>query len=104
MSTGQGVSVALLRDALTELNRLSRTTVALGVVGLTVVLLLADTLRAWYRLSHVPGPFWAAFSKYWMVNASLKGQQPYAIQEANEKYGKLCSTRSCIRITNSFTR
>ncbi len=52
-------------------------------------LLLWETLRAWSRLSHVPGPFWAGFSKYWMVSQSLKGQQPYAIQKANEKYGKL---------------
>jgi len=58
-------------------------------LGLATAVLLVDALRSWYRLSHVPGPFWAAFSKYWMVKHSLRGEQPYAIQKANEKYGSL---------------
>jgi hypothetical protein len=48
-----------------------------------------QTLVQWYRLSHVPGPFWAAFSKYWMVKESLKGRQPTAIKEANDRYGNI---------------
>ncbi|OAR05796.1 hypothetical protein LLEC1_04638 [Akanthomyces lecanii] len=59
------------------------------IASLAAALLLWDTLRSWSRLSHVPGPFWAALSKYWMVSQSLKGQQPYAIQQANERYGSL---------------
>ena len=56
-----------------------------------IAVFLADRLRSWYRLSHVPGPFWAAFSKHWLVRHSLEGRQPYAIQEANEKYGEPAS-------------
>lgn len=67
-----------------------------AIASLTAALLLWDTLRSWSRLSHVPGPFWAALSKYWMVSQSLKGQQPYAIQEANEKYGSLWPSTSII--------
>jgi hypothetical protein len=48
---------------------------------------MSQMLVQWYRLSHVPGPFWAAFSKYWMVKESLKGRQPTAIKEANDRYG-----------------
>ena len=88
MSAEQSLSTSLLRDALARLGQLSRTGLAAGVVGFAAALFLADTLRSWYRLSHVPGPFWAAFSKYWLVRQSLKGQQPYAFQEANEKYGQ----------------
>ena len=79
---------ALLREAIAELSRLSGTAITAGIVGFAALLFVVDTLRSWYRLSHVPGPFWAGFSKYWMVRQSLKGQQPYAVQQANEKYGK----------------
>jgi cytochrome P450 len=85
----RGHLAGFLQDALTELTGLSWTTLALGIGGLVTVLLMSDTLRSWYRLRHVPGPNWAAFSKYWMVSASLKGNQPYAIYEANQKYGSL---------------
>ncbi|KAH7303982.1 cytochrome P450 [Stachybotrys elegans] len=60
-----------------------------SVFGAAAVIFLLDTIRAWLPLRHVPGPFWAGFSKYWMIRASLRGEQPYAIQEANEKYGSL---------------
>ena len=86
MSTDQGLSPGLLREAFVALS--PRTVILTAVVGLAV-LFLADSLRTWYRLSHVPGPFWAGFSKAWMVRQSLKGTQPYAIQAANEKYGEL---------------
>ncbi|KAM5344057.1 hypothetical protein ACJ41O_012594 [Fusarium nematophilum] len=89
MSAEQGSSTTLLQEALAGLNRLSGTIIVAGIASFAVALFLADTVRSWYRLSHVPGPFWAAFSKGWMVRQSLKGQQPYAIQEANEKYGSL---------------
>ncbi|KAH8898627.1 cytochrome P450 [Thozetella sp. PMI_491] len=89
MSSEQSFPAALLRDLLAELNRFSNNTIVTGIVSFVVALFLANALRSWYRLSHVPGPFWAAFSKYWMVSYSLKGLQPFAIQEANEKYGSL---------------
>lgn len=78
----------LLRDMIAQANRLPAASIAVGIAVFTTVFLLADNIRSWYRLSHVPGPFWAAFTKYWMIRQSLKGHQPYAIQSANEKYGK----------------
>lgn len=83
-----GTSIGLLRDAVEKLSNHSGTAILTAAIGL-VILFIADSLRVWYRLSHVPGPFWAAFSKAWMVRQSFKGRQPYAIQEANEKYGKI---------------
>ncbi|CAG9956833.1 unnamed protein product [Clonostachys rosea f. rosea IK726] len=67
---------------------------ATGALLTTVVTIgcgaiLVQTLVQWYRLSHVPGPFWAAFSKAWMVRESLKGRQPQSIKAANDKYGSL---------------
>ncbi|KAE9372687.1 cytochrome P450 [Stipitochalara longipes BDJ] len=50
---------------------------------------LAHLFYTWHRLSHIPGPFWAAFSKFWMVNQSLKGQMHSSLKEATDKYGSL---------------
>jgi hypothetical protein len=80
---------ALLRDGASAWRSLSSLALITGIASTATVLFVADTVRTWYRLSHVPGPFWASISKFWMVRQSLKGQQPYAIQELNEKYGKL---------------
>lgn len=61
----------------------------LGALALAVVIpWLAHAVYQWYRLSHIPGPFWAAFSKWWMVRESLKGRQPTAIKEVTDKYGE----------------
>ena len=62
------------------------------IAGSVLAIYLANTFRAWYRLSHIPGPFWPSLSKYWMVSQSLKGRQPDAIKELNDKYGKLAQS------------
>lgn len=86
MSSGTHVSKGLLQDALQSVVDHPQTVVLTAAIGLGI-LFVADTLRVWHRLSHVPGPFLAGFSKIWMVKESFKGEQPYAIQRANEKYG-----------------
>ena len=83
-----GLSAGPLCYALAWLRQVQSATYMAGFAGSIAVLLLVDMLRAWYRLSHVPGPFLASLSKYWLVSHSLKGNQPYAIQAANQKYGE----------------
>jgi hypothetical protein len=70
---------------------------AIGTALLAVFVL--HTIVQWRRLSHVPGPFWAAFSKYWMVKTALRGDQPSALKAANDKYGMYCSALlfQCLR-------
>ena len=75
-------------ETLEPLARLPKATLASWLLGALVATLLLRTVMQWYRLSHVPGPFWAAFSKYWMVRESLKGRQPTAIKEVTDKYGR----------------
>lgn len=58
-------------------------------LGTALLAFVVHRAFLWYRLSHIPGPFWAAFSKYWMVTTSLRGRQPTAIKEVTDKYGKL---------------
>lgn len=58
------------------------------IAGALVVVYLIHSFSVWYRLSHIPGPPWAALSKYWMVKEALKGRQPIAFKQATDKYGK----------------
>ncbi|KEY73162.1 hypothetical protein S7711_04128 [Stachybotrys chartarum IBT 7711] len=58
------------------------------LTGLTLAYVV-HLFNQWYRLSHVPGPFWAAFSQYWMAREAMKGWQPSSLKAANEKYGPL---------------
>ncbi|EKD12716.1 uncharacterized protein L3040_006865 [Drepanopeziza brunnea f. sp. 'multigermtubi'] len=60
------------------------TATAVTVLGITAYL-----FWAWHRLSHVPGPFWASISKYWMVRQSLHGQMHRALKELTDRYGSL---------------
>jgi cytochrome P450 len=54
----------------------------------------------WYRLSHIPGPFWASISKFWMVRHSLKGDQALAVQEVTNKHGSLARIGPNELVTN----
>ena len=81
--------------SLAALEQLPRTMVAIGVLGALVIAYLVRVALRWSRLSHVPGPFWAAFSSWWMVKESLKGRQPLAIKQVTDKYGKFCRWLQC---------
>jgi hypothetical protein len=60
-----------------------------AVLTLALSALVAHTIYSWYRLSHVPGPFWPSVSIYWNISQTQRGQQPHAVAELNEKYGPL---------------
>jgi cytochrome P450 len=65
---------------------------SLIVIGLAAALLLTYLTRValqWYRLSHIPGPFWASISSFWMIRQSLKGRLALATKELTDKYGPL---------------
>ncbi|KAF2008622.1 cytochrome P450 [Aaosphaeria arxii CBS 175.79] len=68
---------------------MSRTAIIVSTVSALVLACLVKVVVQWYRLSHIPGPFWAAFSKGWMVRESLKGRQPAAIKDVTDRYGSL---------------
>ncbi|KAE8453907.1 hypothetical protein EG329_007683 [Mollisiaceae sp. DMI_Dod_QoI] len=65
---------------------------SLSLSGLVVIIttgILAYSFYTWYRLSHIPGPFWPSLSKYWLVQQSLKGQTHSSLKEVTDKYGSL---------------
>jgi hypothetical protein len=54
-----------------------------------VVAFVVDRIRAFCRLSHVPGPALGAFSKFWMISACTGGRSHLLVAEVNAKYGSL---------------
>ncbi|KAL1801682.1 hypothetical protein ACET3X_002024 [Alternaria dauci] len=65
---------------------------SLLTIGVPTVLLLTYLARValqWYRLSHIPGPFFASISSLWMVKQSLSGHLAQSLKELTDKYGPL---------------
>lgn len=62
------------------------------LVGLVVTIAISwffiSTFKAWYRLSHVPGPFIASFSSLWIVKQLLKARTAPALLGLQE-HGRL---------------
>jgi cytochrome P450 len=54
----------------------------------------------WYRLSHIPGPFWASISKFWMVRHSLRGNLAFEIQKVSDEHGSLARVGPNELVTN----
>lgn len=67
--------------------------VAGGVVALLVLSIflfsLIRRLRQWHRLSHIPGPRWAGFSRLaWLVPLSTSGKYTTWMRDIDKKYGR----------------
>ncbi|KEZ44049.1 hypothetical protein SAPIO_CDS3787 [Scedosporium apiospermum] len=65
-----------------------RAVLGLLVVG-SVTSSVARRIYAWYRLRHIKGPFWASFSRWWLVQHVSGGTMHTDLLEVNEKYGPL---------------
>jgi hypothetical protein len=58
-------------------------------VGTTLfAALIARTFQSWYRLRHIPGPFAASLSIWWLLSRTVAGRSDRDLQEACGKYGK----------------
>ena len=53
--------------------------------------------RTWSRLSHIPGPRSASFSKYWLLRQAFSGEMHWKLKGVNDKYGKLVQLHLQIR-------
>ena len=56
-----------------------------------LALFVIQQFRSWYRLRHVPGPFWASITSFWMLRKALTGKLHEHLRDAAEKYGSLRS-------------
>ncbi|KAH8880571.1 cytochrome P450 [Thozetella sp. PMI_491] len=48
---------------------------------------LLSEFRLWYRLRHIPGPFFAGFSLLWVVRKCIHGKAHVEFQKLAERYG-----------------
>ncbi|QPC80453.1 hypothetical protein HYE68_011205 [Fusarium pseudograminearum] len=88
MNNTSGGSAGLLRDIFQIVNNEPK--IAIGAVVFSfVVIFIVNSFRAWYRLSHVPGPFLGSFSRFWMLRGSIRTHLPEEMQAAVDKYGSL---------------
>jgi hypothetical protein len=73
----------------------------LTYLGTTILAVLAyvifNTVQNWYRLRHIPGPFSAGFSKWWMLKHTWNGTMYIESAEQCFKHG-----RSIIKSTVKF--
>jgi hypothetical protein len=83
----------------TTMDRTDSATLALRVIGALIALFVVHVVWQWRRLSHIPGPLSASFSKWWMVKESLKARQPNSFKELNDKYGGFSTARSRLALT-----
>jgi hypothetical protein len=68
-----------------------------GFPGLFVALItvtIVVNVRSWLRLRHIPGPWFAAFSKLWMLRKTSGGRFHLDLAEACEKYGTVLMLQS----------
>ncbi|KAJ9148898.1 Pisatin demethylase [Pleurostoma richardsiae] len=83
---------------------LSRLTSTGGMASLLVIILLAYyvavTYYSYQRLSHIPGPRGAGFSKWWMLRNTLSGNMHLALKRACDDYGLLARVGPNTLVTN----
>lgn len=70
-------------------NPWSRSLIDIKLLVAIGAIFLAQTIWQWYRLSHIPGPFWAGFSRFWFLNESIHKRTPMSSKRASDKYGEI---------------
>ncbi|KAF4345524.1 cytochrome P450 monooxygenase [Fusarium beomiforme] len=63
--------------------------IAVSLICLLSVWLLGTTFRSWYRLRHVPGPWFAGLSYMWNGWIAYSGKQHKVFVNLDKKYGSL---------------
>ena len=59
------------------------------VIGVAVSLAIFQLWRTWYRLRHIPGPFFARFTNFQRVQWVTTKRAHLILQEKHEKYGEV---------------
>jgi cytochrome P450 len=71
-----------------------------GVLGALFLAYLVHVAWQWYRLSHIPGPFWISLSKFWLFQEALKRTQYTSLKEVTDHYGSLARVGPNILVTD----
>lgn len=78
------MAINVLTEAIREV---SPTTVALIGSACLVSTLVAREIWSWYRLSHVPGPFWFSVSQFPLNKLAVGGNLTIELKKLSDKYG-----------------
>ncbi len=73
---------------------LSWAQIAFSVAGVILLWNIISSVVAWYKLRHIPGPFFASFTYLWSFWAAYSGRSNFIMAEGQKKYG---SVMVCIR-------
>ncbi|KAI3322643.1 cytochrome P450 [Xylariaceae sp. AK1471] len=82
-------NMGTIRSLAAALHGLAPTTLLLCSIGLCLLAAIAQSLWSWQRLRHIPGPFLASLSSFWMVRKSLSGIFHEHLCQVAEDYGPL---------------
>ena len=78
----------VIHSYFSQFSSVSYSNLALLLLAVFLAYLSVSTYLSWQRLRHVPGPPAAAFSKWWMLRNTLRGNMHLALKQACEDYGK----------------
>jgi hypothetical protein len=58
------------------------------VVASLLAVAFTYQLTSFLRLRHVPGPWWAAWTPFWLVLTQLTGRMHFILHDVTKRYGK----------------
>ena len=88
-SPQQIVSLSFLPQPILEPSNLARYGTIFAVFLIPVLAFLVSAIGArFFRLRSVPGPFWAAYSRLWLVRALASGESAKIFVDVNKTYGE----------------
>lgn len=47
----------------------------------------------WYRLRHIPGPFWICSTKLWQITTQIRGKWYLELKKIGDQYGMFIMAR-----------
>ncbi|KAI3336000.1 cytochrome P450 [Ustulina deusta] len=68
---------------------LSWAQIAFSVAGVILLWNIISSVVAWYKLRHIPGPFFASFTYLWSFWAAYSGRSNFIMAEGQKKYGSV---------------
>jgi hypothetical protein len=63
-------------------------TFILSFIAILILAYVAQTFYQWKRLSHIPGPFWASLSRFWLFSQAWNERVHVAVRDVCEEYGQ----------------
>ncbi|KAK5657248.1 hypothetical protein OQA88_3307 [Cercophora sp. LCS_1] len=73
----------------TSLDAINVTRLAITISSIFILTLIIREFQSWYRLRHVPGPFWNSLTNLPLARLAGKGRISFELDEIQTEYGPL---------------